>query len=142
MLPAIQEEISVQESAKENPDSNNSESQPIPDNQQSPEENATDNGNSDNQQSVTIESQLPTENERPKLKVFTPRGQKSTDNTVSTFTSFFTPSKGKTFTLADKETHREYCLSLFRRNRWMKHFQLLRHSPYRCANRVPPLNSH
>ncbi len=98
MLPAIQEEISVQESAKENPDSNNSESQPIPDNQQSPEENATDNGNSDNQQSVTIESQLPTENERPKLKVFTPRGQKSTDNTVSTFTSFFTPSKGKTFT--------------------------------------------
>ena len=65
MLPAIQEEISVQESAKENPDSNNSESQPIPDNQQSPEENATDNGNSDNQQSVTIESQLPTENELP-----------------------------------------------------------------------------
>ena len=142
MLPAIQEEISVQESAKENPDSNNSESQPIPDNQQSPEENATDNGNSDNQQSVTIESQLPTENERPKLKVFTPRGQKAQTTPCRHSLLSSLPQKERHSPLADKETHREYCLSLFRRNRWMKHFQLLRHSPYRCANRVPPLNSH
>lgn len=38
------------------------------------------------------------EEERPKLKVFTPRNQKPGQNEGLSLTSFFTPTKGKTFT--------------------------------------------
>ncbi len=38
------------------------------------------------------------ENNRPKMKVFTPRGQKLDENASQSLFSFFTPSKGKTFT--------------------------------------------
>ena len=38
------------------------------------------------------------EDNRPKMKVFTPRGQKLDENASSSLFSFFTPSKGKTFT--------------------------------------------
>lgn len=43
---------------------------------------------------------LPTEEaqEKPKLKIFTPRNQKNASNEGLSLTSFFTPSKGKTFT--------------------------------------------
>lgn len=43
-----------------------------------------------------IQSQ--TQPDRPKLKVFTPRNQKPGQNEGLSLTSFFTPSKGKTFT--------------------------------------------
>ncbi len=41
---------------------------------------------------------VPEEDNRPKMKVFTPRGQKLDENASSSLFSFFTPSKGKTFT--------------------------------------------
>lgn len=39
----------------------------------------------------------PEEQERPKLKIFTPRNQKNASTDSLTLTSFFTPTKGKTF---------------------------------------------
>lgn len=46
--------------------------------------------------------------ERPKLKVFTPRNQKPGQNEGLSLTSFFTPSKGKTFTpRGNRDNNRE-----------------------------------
>ena len=50
---------------------------------------------------ITSEPQAPAmaaQEERPKLKVFTPRNQKPGQNEGLSLTSFFTPTKGKTFT--------------------------------------------
>lgn len=45
-----------------------------------------------------IQESVSQEEERPKLKVFTPRNQKPGQNEGLSLTSFFTPTKGKTFT--------------------------------------------
>ncbi len=55
----------------------------------------------------TSEASLSQE-ERPKLKVFTPRNQKPGQNEGLSLTSFFTPSKGKTFTpRGNRDNNRE-----------------------------------
>lgn len=54
--------------------------------------------------SVTSKREEP---EHPKLKIFTPRNQKTSADTLS-LTSFFTPSKGKTFMpRGQRDAHRE-----------------------------------
>lgn len=50
------------------------------------------------EEQVPLQGKMEEEDNRPKIKVFTPRGQKFDENASSSLFSFFTPSKGKTFT--------------------------------------------
>jgi len=46
---------------------------------------------------ATVQQISPEETEKPKLKIFTPRNQKNASTEGLSLTSFFTPTKGKTF---------------------------------------------
>lgn len=90
-----------------NEDQDNDEVQSQADTETSPESSVTDNTDTStsesNQGDRSVEEHntqesISQEEERPKLKVFTPRNQKPGQNEGLSLTSFFTPTKGKTFT--------------------------------------------
>ena len=72
----------------------NGESLPLPVEGDTEQKPSDDNDASGNEPSSAQEA----EDNRPKMKVFTPRGQKLDENASQSLFSFFTPSKGKTFT--------------------------------------------
>lgn len=68
--------------------------------QSDPQEPTSENNQEAGEPQFQETEQLPlaVQDERPKLKVFTPRNQKPGQNEGLSLTSFFTPTKGKTFT--------------------------------------------